>query len=213
MTVDALVGIATDLWFSFLGFIPNLVGAVILLAVGYVVGRALSRVSFEILSRAGVDKEIRKEAHIKASVTHVLDMIVRWVVYLVFVQAAADVLGVASIAAFVGDVIGFLPELVGAGIVMLASYAVGIYFKEELIASKTVYSRLTGKMIFFLTLYLGLSVALRIIQIPLLIVDQILLLIVAGVSLGLAIAIGLGLKDTVSDLAKEVETEYKGKRR
>ena len=58
-----------------------------------------------------------------------------------------------------------------------------------------------------------MSVALRIIQIPLLIVDQILLLIVAGVSLGLAIAIGLGLKDTVSDLAKEVETEYKGKRR
>lgn len=201
------------MWYAFIGFLPNLAGAIILLALGYVVGRALGRVTFEVLTRVGVDKELKKEAHIKASVSHVLDMVVRWVIYLVFIRAAADVLGIIAVAEFVREVIGFLPEVIGAGIVMLAAYAIGIYFKEEIMASKTVYSRLTGKIIFFLVMYLGLSVALRIIAIPLLIVDWILLILVASVGLGLAIAIGLGLKDVVADMAKEIESEYKTKRR
>ncbi|MBI4017679.1 MAG: hypothetical protein HY366_01905 [Candidatus Aenigmarchaeota archaeon] len=213
MATDVLIGIATNLWLSFLRFLPNLVGAVILLAVGYVVGRALGRVAFELLTRAGVDKELKKEAHIKASVSHIADVIVRWVIYLAFIKAASTVLRVTAIAEFVGSVIGFLPGIIGAGTVILVSYAIGIYFKEELVASKTAYSRLTGKIIFFLTLYLGLSVALRIINIPLLIVDQILLILVASVGLGLAIALGLGLKDAVSDFAKEMESEYKPRRR
>ncbi|QQG39733.1 MAG: hypothetical protein HYS81_05200 [Candidatus Aenigmatarchaeota archaeon] len=213
MAVDVLVGIATDLWTSFAIFIPNLAGAVVLLALGYIIGRALGRVTYELLTRAGVDKELRKEAHIKVSVSHFLDMIVRWVVYLVFIQASADVLGIAALAAFVGTVVGFLPDMIAAGIVMLVAYAVGIYFKEELISSRTVYSKLTGKIIFFLVMYLGLSVALRVIGIPLLIVDEILLILVAAVGLGVAIALGLGLKDVVADLAKSYEDEYKGRRR
>lgn len=213
MAADALIQVAQNLWTNFIAFLPNLVATIILFAVGYVVGRALGRVAFEVLTRFGIDRELKKEAHIKVSVSHAMDLVVRWVIYLVFIQAGVNVLGINALSLFVGSVIGFLPQVVAAGIVMLVAYAIGIYFKEHIIASKTLYANITGKVIFFLILYLGLSVALRIIRIPLDIVDQILLILVGSVGLGLAIALGLGLKDVVNEVAREGLAAYKSKKR
>lgn len=187
---------------TFLDVVPSLVVSLVLLAIGYVLGRVLGRVANEVVTRLKLDTRVSKSAHLRLKLAHLADVLVRWVIYLVFIQQASDTLGSAAISGFIGDIIAALPSFIGAGVIVLVSYVIGVFFKDHIVASHTVYSDLAGKTIFFLTLYLGLSVALRVIEIPLLIVDQILIILVAAVGLGLALAIGLGLKDVVRDVSK-----------
>lgn len=197
---------------TFLDVLPSLVVALLLLGVGYILGRVLGRVSNEVVTRLKLDARVSKSAHLRIKLAHLADVVVRWVVYLVFIQQASDVLGSAAISGFVGTIVAALPSFIGAGVIILVSYVIGVYFKDHIVSSHTVYSDLAGKTIFFLVLYLGLSVALRVIQIPLLIVDQILLILVAAVGLGLAIALGLGLKDAVKDVSRSYVASHSRKK-
>ena len=213
MAMGALTTIGANLWYSFLDFLPNLIGAIILLIVGYIVGKISGIVVREILIRVGVDKYLQKEEHIKFKTSTVFDVITRWFLYIVFINAAIEVLGISSLVDVMHTIIYFIPGVVGAAIIIIAAYGVGLYIKEEILSSKTIYSDIVGKTIFFLIVYLGVAVALPLVGINPTIVNDILLVIIGSLGLGLAIALGLGLKDVIRDMAKDYETEFRAKRK
>jgi len=213
MGMEALTSITANLWYSFLGFVPNLVGALILLIVGYIVGKVAGMIVREILVRVGVDNYLKKEEHLKFKASSVFDVITRWLLYIIFIKAATDLLGISSLSEIMRELIYFIPGLVGAAIIIIVAYGVGLYIKDEILAEKTIYSDLVGKTIFFLILYLGIAVALPLVGINPTIVNNLLLVIVGALGLGVAIAIGLGLKDVVKDMAKDYAKDFQMKRK
>lgn len=214
--MDMTLSVLENLWQSFLGFLPGLVGAIVLLVIGWIVGRIFGKVTREILVKTKVDEYIQKEGHLNFTASSVLSVVVKWVIYLTFISSASEVLGIVGIQNFVNATI--LPGIggvVGAGVILLAAYVIGIYFKEGITKKETLYADMSGKVVFWLSMFFGVALSLDIffnlaLRVPTVnLLPNLLMIIVGAAGIGLAIAIGLGLKDVVQDVAKEYSKDFK----
>lgn len=213
-TVEVLEG----LWQSFLAYLPGLVGAIVLLVIGWIVGRVFAKVARELLVKTKVDEYMQRKGHLDFTASSVISVVVKWIIYLAFISSASEVLGIVGLMNFVNNtVLPGIGGVVGAGIILLAAYLVGIYFKEGVTKKKTFYADISGKVVFWLSMFFGVAlaldiffnVALRVSTVNLL--PNLLMIIVGSAGIGMAIAIGLGLKDVVKDVAEDYSDEFKEK--
>ena len=121
-----------------LEYLPNILGALALVLIGWIVARLLraivSRIAKGILttlSRQRVGKTKAVDAHTQQSRTWqttpaLVGAIVYWTVLLFFVAAAVEALGLQAVSNFVGLVTAYLPRVL-AGILILL---VGIWAGE-----------------------------------------------------------------------------------
>lgn len=124
-TINALL----NLWIGFLNFLPNVLGAVLVLVVGWVVAGWVGRFGAELLKRLKFDhlfgKEQWKEAFHKADVritpSEFLGAIVKWALAIVFLSAASEVLSLDVFAGFLQDVVAFIPHVFAAVLILVAT--------------------------------------------------------------------------------------------
>ena len=184
-------------------FIPKLIGACILLAIGWVLGKVVGRITKEVLIRLKVDQHIFKGKRPPFKLSSVFGLIFSWAIYLVFIQAAVEVLEVPALASFFQSILEFLPGLVKAILIIAVGYGVAEYVGRGIESSEMVYSDLVGKFLFFLVLYIAVTMALPQVGIDPTLLNNLLLIIVGSLGLGFAIAIGLGLKDVIAKMVKK----------
>jgi hypothetical protein len=100
----ALLGSWGEVWLSLLGFIPSLLGAIVIFAIGLILAfwakrlviEFLKLVRFEKLTQtAGIERYLKK-ADIKLSFVELLGTIAEWIVILVFFLAVVDISGVVE---------------------------------------------------------------------------------------------------------------------
>jgi uncharacterized membrane protein len=188
-------------------FAPKIAVAVVLLLIGWIVGWVVSVVSRKVLDLVKIDSYVQHDGKNHFLLSKIIPIPLVWFVYLAFVQAAVQALGIASLVEVVGTIMNFIPGLVGAILVIVAGYAIGEYIRRQIEAVKVMYSDIVGRGVFFLTLYIAVATALPLVQIDATLINNILLVIIGSVGAGFAIAIGLGLKDEVASVAKT----YRGK--
>lgn len=194
---------------SVINFLPNLAAAIILLVIGWVVGVIVGKATKEVMTRLKVDRYIAGGGKPLFSLTDILSVIFRWAIYLVFIQAAVEALGITVLVTFLSSILGFIPKLIKAILIVLAGYAVAEYIRRQIETSRVTYSGLIGKLLFFLIVYIAIAMALPLMGVDPFIVNAVLLVIVGSVGLGLAIAIGWGLKDTVAAMAKKYQRKLR----
>lgn len=187
---------------SVIGGVDNVVYALIVLVIGYIIGKISAAVVVKALQEAKVDKRL-KYTHLKFTVSSVTATVVKWVVYLVFLQQAAAILSIAVISSVVDQIIAFIPGIAKAAIILLAADAIGIYLKYDVIGAKQAATKLVGDLVFAIVLYVGIATALPQVGISAELINQMLLLMVGALALGVAIALGLGLRSAVEGVAKD----------
>ncbi len=181
---------------------PALVYAVIVLVIGYIIGRVVGVVIEKALVRANVDKYVTEHEHLAINLSSVFAMIAKWWIYFIAIQAFANILEIPTLIGIVQSVVDFIPGVVGAIVILIASYAMAIYAKENILGSHELYSNIVGKIMFFLIVYIGIATALPLLGVDPFLINSILLLIVGAISIGTAIALGFGLKDVVAKSAE-----------
>ena len=200
-----------SVWNATVGVLPNAVAAIIIVLVGFVIGKLVGTALEEILMRTKVDDYVKvKKAEFKIS--HIFTLVVKWVIYLVFVQQAAAALQIGVVSAFVGEIVGFIPNVLTAMVVVAAGYAVAKYIEELISDSDFVYAHLMSRVFFFMIVYIAIAIALPKVGLDAALVNSILLIVVASVGLGFAIALGLGLKDHIAELAEDHISRIKRKK-
>ena len=197
------------LWNSFLLTLPSIIWASIALVVGFLVGKVAGWIVKQFLTRIKLDKYVFEKEKFKIQLSDVFSILTRWVIYLIFIQISAGILGIASVITLVNSAISFLTGAIEATVIIIIGYSLAYYIKDMVIHSKTFYGDLVGKVIFFLMLYVSIALALPFIGIDATLINWMLLVIVASFGVGMAIAIGLGLKDVVKDVAKGYSKKYK----
>ena len=101
-----MAGFAQSLYYAMaplaqatISLVPKAVAAIIIMIVGFVVGKLIGAAIEEILLKARVDQYVRsKKTEIKLS--HIFAVILKWVIYLVFLQQAASTLAIPIISTF-----------------------------------------------------------------------------------------------------------------
>jgi hypothetical protein len=201
--VTSLVEILQNLSTSTVNFIPPLVGAIILLVIGLVVGKIVGRIVKEVLGRVKLDYYITETEKPAVSISSIFSLIIRWWIYLAFIAAAVDMLRIPALSSWMIRTVDFIPNIIGATIILVAGYLLAEYIKVHMNSLKSMHATFIGKVLFFFIVYVAIAIALPVLGISATLVNNILLIIIASVGLGMAIALGLGLKDTVADISKK----------
>lgn len=116
-----------NIWDRFLFFLPNLVGAVLILIVGWIVAVGLDRLITQILQQLKVDatlgrvgtKTFFQRTGWNIEISEFFGGLVRWTILLVAFLAAADVLGLSRVTDFLNSILEYLPSVFVAVAILL----------------------------------------------------------------------------------------------
>src|ERR671916_1390418 len=111
----------------FLGYIPQLIGAIVILLVGYLVARALQAVVARVLQAVGFDgwmerggiKQFFDRARTRETPATVLGKLVFWLVFIIAITMAADALGIRQVSAVLAQLIAYIPSIIAAILILV----------------------------------------------------------------------------------------------
>ena len=113
--------------FDILGFIPRLLGALVILFVGWLVARlveglvtrGLRAVRFnQVAQRAEIDEFLNK-AGVRLDPAAVVGKLAYWFLFLIFIGAAFNSFGLTQVNTVINQIVAFLPNVVVALVVLL----------------------------------------------------------------------------------------------
>jgi hypothetical protein len=211
-SIDMLVDATREFLHQIAAFLPKLLLALLVVAVGWLlakavrfaVERALRAINFNVLTeRAGTDNFLR-QAGMRGDTTTLFGLVAFWLVIVATLIIAFNGMGLTYLPELLGRVVLFTPKLlIGMLIMIFGSYcarfvgnAVQNYCVEAHIADADVLSRLVryGIMLFVV------MIALSQVEVGGDIVQRTFLIILAGLMLAIALAFGLGGKEWAASL-------------
>lgn len=125
---DVLTQSFQNLFYGLVAFIPNLVIALVIFVIGWLVGAGIGRLIAQVVSSLRVDQALRaagvervvERAGFSLNAGAFLGFLVKWFFIIVFLVAALDVLGLTQVTAFLtGVVLGYLPQVIVAVFILL----------------------------------------------------------------------------------------------
>ncbi|MFQ5967853.1 MAG: hypothetical protein ACE5MI_09610, partial [Acidimicrobiia bacterium] len=119
-----------DAWEAIVEVTPKLVGALIILLVGWLIARFLRRVFERIFKAIGLDKLLERAGMGETltdagyTVSGLLALLVYWIAVLITLLLAAETLDIGELTALLRELIAYLPLVFVAAIVILVAGAV-----------------------------------------------------------------------------------------
>ncbi len=193
----------------FLSYIPQLIGAVIILIVGYIIAKVLQAIVTRVLRGVGFEnwmerggvKQFFDRAGTRQTPSGVLGKVVFWFVFIIAITMAADALGIQQISGFLNQLIAFIPSIFVAILILflaalLANFLSGIVrgaTGSGILASVVQYGIIVYAVFTALT-QLGIAVELT---------APTFLILLGAVALALAIAFGLGGREVAQEILEK----------
>ena len=192
--------------------LPALIGALIILLVGYVLARVVSTIVRKLLQRTA-DPAFAKhgdEAYGAAArsfmPSSVGAMVVFWVIMLVFLTAAANFLGWPQVSQLLNDFVGWLPNLIVAVIIVIAAPIVGRIVRGAIEASASQMGmssgRTLGRVAEMAVIAFAVVVAINQVGIASDLVNILFIGVVAALAIGFGLAFGLGGRDVAGQVTE-----------
>lgn len=209
-TGQALVNPLVNLWEATIDVGLGLIGAIIVLIIGYIVGWAIGFIVRKVLHKAKLDRLVMRDATIRAvagdfELSAFLGLIVKWYIFVLFLTPAASLVNLTALSDFLGKAALWIPSLIAAILVAIigliaADYA---YAKIHEVKAKSsgVIAGITKVIIVIFTLIIALSQ----LGIDVSIAENSFLIVLAGVMLALAIGFGLAMKDELKPVIKDMK--------
>lgn len=149
---DVLTQSFQNLFYGIVAFLPNLVAALIIFVVGWLIGAGLGRVVAQVISSLRVDQALRaggvdrvvERAGFSLNSGAFLGMLVKWFFIVVFLVASLDVLGLTEVTVFLRTVVlGYLPQVIIAVLILLVA-AVVAEAAQRVVAGSAAAAKLTS---------------------------------------------------------------------
>lgn len=209
---DAVMVSVTEALQNFLGFLPALVGAILILILGWIVAgllatlveRALKMIGFERAAQTtGISGFIQRSGS-SWTASAIVAEIVKWFIRLIAIQAAASILGLDQISQIINAILLWLPNLVVA-IAIIVIGALIARFVGGLVRGSTSQmgfsnSDLLGNIAHYAILVFAVIAAVDQLGIAETVVNTLFIGLVAMVVLAAGLAFGLGGQETAAKI-------------
>lgn len=209
-----------NLWWGLVQFAPNLIIAIFLFIIGWVLGGMVAKALEQVFSALKVDKLLSsvgaegffRKAGMDLDSGHFIGQLVKWFVVVVFLLPSLSLVGLDGIALFLKDVVlGFLPRVViVAFILIIATFTAEALSKVVLTSTKTV-SLSSANMLGVIAKYsvwiFALTIALGELGIAEDYMKALFYGIIAMLSVAGALAFGLGGRDAAARFIDKVSGE------
>jgi len=141
---QVLIASFQQLWEGVIGFIPQLIIALVIFIVGWVIAVALGRVVAQIVRAFKVDRALQalgaeetlSKAGFRLDAGAFIGGLVRWFFIIVFLVASIDVLGLSQVNSFLRDVVLlYLPNVIVAALILVVAAFIADTTKRIVVGS------------------------------------------------------------------------------
>ena len=117
---------------SLIGFIPNLIGFLIILLIGYVIARVVKAVVATVLEKVGLDRALSgspagtyvERASPGARPSRLVAAVAFWFIFIYAIAAAVGALKIPALTNFMANVQNYLPNVIAAVLILVVGVAI-----------------------------------------------------------------------------------------
>ncbi len=193
---------------EFFAWLPALLGALAILVIGWFVAKAVSKLVWRGLHRAGFDRTVTSGQgggfvrKVTESPSKLIGTIAFWAILLGAISLSVSVLGIEALTDFVAAIYAYLPNVLAAVLIFLVAGAVSAGVAA--LATRTMGGTPLGKIVATAAPILVMTIATFMILDQLMIAESIVTITYAGlvgaIALGSALAFGLGGREVAREL-------------
>ena len=209
---DTLLATFNDMIRSFMTFFYNLVGAVLILLIGWGVAKMVAAVTKKMLEQIGADKigdklneiDAIKGLKLEIKLSSIISKTLYYFILIFMLRPAADTLGVPAISDIVKLLVEFIPKLISSTLMLSAGIFLADALKNFVVTLCKSFNIAAGKLIgtaiffFLLVIFVIQSVAQVGINTSLL--ESSFNLLVGGIILAFAIGYGFASKEILLNI-------------
>jgi len=217
ITVNAL----QNLWEGFIDFIPELIGALIVLIIGWLIASWIGKLVAEILKRLRIDRifekskwdEALEKAEFKMKMSEFIGGIIKWILVIVFLMATVEILNLKAFSNFLGSIVAWLPNLVVAAAIFVVAVILSDFIEKlmKAIVSKmdVGYTKVLGSIIRWAIWIFAILAILSQLGVAEVIINTLVQGFVGLIVISSAIAFGLGGKDVAKEILQGLRNKMK----
>ena len=215
ITIEAL----KDLWQGFVMFLPKLIGAIIVFVIGWFVSVGIGKLVAEILKRLkfnsiferGGWKEALEKAELKVDPSGFVGAIVKWVLVIVFLLAAVEILGMNQFAAFLTRVLAYLPNVIVAALILVVAVIIADILEKVIRVTvegmKVGYGRLVANIAKWAIWVFAILAVLMQLKIAVELILTLFTGFVVMIAIAGGIAFGLGGKEMAGEILRDLKNK------
>ncbi len=201
-----------SLWAGVAGFLPNFLLAIIVFIIGLIVASLVGTVIEKLFDSVKLDTLLHKlglgpyfeRAGIQLKSARFLGRLFYWFVVIAFLLAVSDSLKLFALSSFLRDVLNYIPNVIVAALILLASVVVGNFAKKLVTASvmsaKLHGAKFLGTLSWWAVITFGFFTALSQLGIAVAIIQTLIMGFIAMLALAGGLAFGLGGRDYAAHL-------------
>ncbi len=192
--------------------LPALVGAALILITGYLLARqvqrwvddTLKRMDFNRVAHAGGLDEVMGRTGSRLDPVRALAKLVFWLVMLVVILLASTALGLESINRMFGMMLGYIPTLIAAIVIVILGMVVGEFVRALILASAGTVAGVPtlAKIAKGAVILISVFMALQQVGVAEDIVTAAFTLILGAVALAAGLAFGLGNRELAGEITR-----------
>jgi len=194
-------------WYGVISFVPNLVIALIIFAIGWVLAALVAKLVESLfkalkvdaaLKSAGLEDVVKRAGHNLNSGMFV-GALVKWFIIVVFLMASFDVLGLNQVNLFLQQVVNYLPQVIVAVLILMVAVVIANAMQRIVVASAKAAdirsAEFLGKVTKWAIWIFALLTALFNLGVATGLIQTVVTAVFAGAALAIGLAFGLGGKE------------------
>lgn len=207
------------LWLQFIEYLPQIIAAAIILAVGWFIASLIGRLTTRVVrwtgvdawvERTGINERLRLDAGSRYTIlSGMVGSLVKWLVVLAVIGVAADAANLPQVSEFVGSIFAYIPNVVVA-VIILAVGVVGAQYAADFLVTGITASRFpvgNRQIVANVAKYAIITFAIMAALTQLGIVPNLIQILFGGLVLALAIAFGLGGREHANDAIRRMRQQ------
>src|ERR687894_216210 len=194
---------------AILGALPALMGAIIILVVGFIIAKVLQGIVTRVLQSMGFEgwmesggiKQFFDRSQTNKTPLSILGKLIFWLVFFIAITMAVDTLGISAISDVLAQFIAYIPQIIAAILILvlatlLANFVAGI-------VRGATGSDFTGSVAQYGIIVFAAFAALTQLGIAEELIAPTFLILLGAVALAAAIAFGLGGRDVAKEVVED----------
>ena len=194
---------------TFFSYIPQLIGAIVILIVGYIVAKILQALTTRVLGAIGFGgwmerggiKRFFDRTDTRQTPTSIMGKLVFWFVFIIAIVMATDALGIRQVSVVLSQLIAYIPNVIAAVLILILA-ALLANFVAGLVRGATgidVMATIAKIAIIVYAVFAGLTQLGIAVQL----IAPTFLIVLGAVALAAAIAFGFGAQGVARDIIEK----------
>ena len=194
-------------------FVPRLLAALVILLIGWVVGRIVFRLVARLADTVQLDRMVvetplgRMLGGTEQAVSNAFGRLGAWFVYALAILAAANVLAIALLSQWISTAVTYLPAFVAGLLVIVLGFVVADFIGDAIERTRaatesaytTVFASGVRMFLYFTAIVIGLDTMGIDVGILYVFAQAIAWGLAVAIAIGVGISFGLGGREYVSD--------------